>query len=113
MGAAKTGSGKTLAFLIPCIEMVSKLRVNPRHGTVAIVLAPTRELALQTYCVLRELMQASASAPASNSTNSTSGAGGHTFTFGLIMGGTARFDEVKRLAKGFFSQFSYYSLLSL
>jgi ATP-dependent RNA helicase DDX18/HAS1 len=32
LGAARTGSGKTLAFLIPAIEMLSKLRFKPRNG---------------------------------------------------------------------------------
>lgn len=32
LGAAQTGSGKTLAFLIPAIEMLSKLKFKPRNG---------------------------------------------------------------------------------
>ena len=32
LGAAKTGSGKTLAFLLPAIEMLSKLKFKPRNG---------------------------------------------------------------------------------
>lgn len=32
LGAAKTGSGKTLAFLIPAIELLSKLKFKPRNG---------------------------------------------------------------------------------
>lgn len=32
VGSAKTGSGKTLAFLIPAIELISKLRFMPRNG---------------------------------------------------------------------------------
>ncbi|KAJ2580285.1 ATP-dependent RNA helicase, partial [Coemansia sp. RSA 1836] len=35
LGAAKTGSGKTLAFLIPAIELLSKLKFKPRNGTGA------------------------------------------------------------------------------
>lgn len=31
-GTAKTGSGKTLAFLIPAIELLSKLKFEPCHG---------------------------------------------------------------------------------
>lgn len=57
LGAAKTGSGKTLAFLIPAIEMLSSLRFKPRNGTGAIVVTPTRELALQIFGVARELMK--------------------------------------------------------
>jgi ATP-dependent RNA helicase DDX18/HAS1 len=57
LGAAKTGSGKTLAFLIPVVEMLSALRFKPRNGTGAIVVTPTRELALQIFGVARELMK--------------------------------------------------------
>lgn len=57
LGAAKTGSGKTLAFLIPAIEMLRSLRFKPRNGTGAIVVTPTRELALQIFGVARELMK--------------------------------------------------------
>lgn len=32
LAAAKTGSGKTLAFLIPCIELIYKLKFMPRNG---------------------------------------------------------------------------------
>ncbi|KAG6840242.1 hypothetical protein C0991_007990 [Blastosporella zonata] len=43
---AKTGTGKTLAFLLPVIERLAKSRV-PIKGISVLVLAPTRELALQ------------------------------------------------------------------
>lgn len=56
LGAAKTGSGKTLAFLIPAIELLYSLKFKPRNGTGAIVITPTRELALQIFGVARELM---------------------------------------------------------
>lgn len=47
---AKTGSGKTLAFGIPLAQLVK------REGRVqAIVLTPTRELAIQIFEVLRKM----------------------------------------------------------
>jgi ATP-dependent RNA helicase DDX54/DBP10 len=45
---ARTGSGKTAAFLIPMVErLVSGPRAS-QHGVRAVLLSPTRELALQT-----------------------------------------------------------------
>lgn len=53
IGIAETGSGKTASFVIPMLVYISKLpslRDNPELqnlGPYAIILAPTRELALQ------------------------------------------------------------------
>jgi len=45
---AKTGSGKTLAFLLPAYAQISRQRpLTKREGPIALVLAPTRELASQ------------------------------------------------------------------
>uniref|UniRef100_A0A1A7X126 ATP-dependent RNA helicase n=2 Tax=Iconisemion striatum TaxID=60296 RepID=A0A1A7X126_9TELE len=82
LAAAKTGSGKTLAFLIPSIELIYKLKFMPRNGTGVVILSPTRELAMQTYGVMKELMVH------------------HVHTFGLIMGGSNRSAEAQRLANG-------------
>jgi ATP-dependent RNA helicase SrmB len=47
MVSAKTGSGKTAAFFLPTLHfMLSK--DSPNSGTRALILVPTRELALQT-----------------------------------------------------------------
>jgi ATP-dependent RNA helicase RhlE len=46
IGTAQTGTGKTLAFLIPVVEM---LRREPARHTSALVLLPTRELAMQVH----------------------------------------------------------------
>jgi len=50
LGVAQTGSGKTLSFLLPVIRHVAiNKRVYPkrRNGPLAIILCPTRELAVQ------------------------------------------------------------------
>ncbi|XP_013192386.1 probable ATP-dependent RNA helicase pitchoune isoform X2 [Amyelois transitella] len=82
VGAAKTGSGKTLAFLIPAIELIHKLEFKPRNGTGVIILSPTRELAMQTFGVLMELMKY------------------HHHTYGMVMGGANRTTEAQKLSKG-------------
>jgi len=51
-GKAKTGSGKTLAFGLPLLERTPK--AEPRKPT-ALVLVPTRELAVQVSDVLEPL----------------------------------------------------------
>lgn len=53
VGMARTGSGKTAAFVVPMIERLKTH--SQRAGCRAIILAPTRELALQTYKVCKEL----------------------------------------------------------
>ncbi len=55
LGAAKTGSGKTLAFLIPLLELLWRERWSSLDGLGALVIAPTRELAYQTFEVLRRV----------------------------------------------------------
>jgi ATP-dependent RNA helicase RhlE len=44
IGCAETGTGKTAAFLLPIIQRISE---RPLPGVRVLVLAPTRELALQ------------------------------------------------------------------
>ena len=46
IGCAETGTGKTAAFLLPVIQRLSE---NFRPGLRVLVLAPTRELALQIH----------------------------------------------------------------
>ncbi|TQD92521.1 hypothetical protein C1H46_021857 [Malus baccata] len=52
-GAAKTGSGKTLAFVIPIVEKLYRERWCPQDGVGSIIISPTREIASQTFDVLR------------------------------------------------------------
>lgn len=48
LGIAQTGTGKTAAFALPLLQMLSATRQRTRRGGVrALVLAPTRELAIQ------------------------------------------------------------------
>ncbi|KFM82011.1 ATP-dependent RNA helicase DDX55, partial [Stegodyphus mimosarum] len=45
---AVTGSGKTLAFLIPVFEILQRRAPFKKHDVAALIISPTRELALQT-----------------------------------------------------------------
>ncbi len=44
LATAQTGTGKTLSFLIPIVEMLQKI---DEGGASALILLPTRELAMQ------------------------------------------------------------------
>lgn len=80
LGAARTGSGKTIAFLMPMIEKLWRLQWKREFGCGAIVLSPTRELALQIFDVLREIGV------------------NHEFSAGLLIGGKDIKEEAERLA---------------
>ncbi|XP_026861699.1 probable ATP-dependent RNA helicase DDX10 isoform X1 [Electrophorus electricus] len=69
LGAAKTGSGKTLAFLIPVLECLYRHQWTAMDGLGALIISPTRELAYQTFEVLRKVGK------------------NHEFSAGLVIGG--------------------------
>ncbi len=83
LGIAQTGSGKTAAFGLPIIAGIAALkgRSNPLT-TRALILAPTRELAVQIEEVLHKL------------------SGGMRLSTVLVLGGTSRFAQVQKIAKG-------------
>ncbi|KAF2842478.1 P-loop containing nucleoside triphosphate hydrolase protein [Patellaria atrata CBS 101060] len=50
IGVAKTGSGKTVAFLLPMFRhILDQPKLTARDGPIAIIMAPTRELAVQIH----------------------------------------------------------------
>lgn len=53
VGMARTGSGKTAAFVIPMIQALKSH--SAKFGARAIIMSPSRELALQTLKVVKEL----------------------------------------------------------
>ncbi|CAD5123243.1 unnamed protein product [Dimorphilus gyrociliatus] len=79
LGAAKTGSGKTLAFLVPLLEVLWRNRWSPHDGLGALIISPTRELAYQTFEVLRKVGKY------------------HDFSAGLVIGGKNVKDEADRI----------------
>lgn len=80
LGAAKTGSGKTLAFLIPVLEILERARWTRDDGLGALVISPTRELAVQIFEVLKKIGR------------------NHSFSAGLIIGGKDFQAEKERIA---------------
>jgi len=79
LGAAKTGSGKTLAFLIPVLECLFRHQWSSMDGLGALIISPTRELAYQTFEVLRKVGK------------------NHEFSAGLIIGGKDLTIESERI----------------
>ncbi|MDK9764905.1 DEAD/DEAH box helicase, partial [Vibrio sp. D420a] len=47
IAAAQTGTGKTASFVLPILEMLSKGTTQRKKRIRAVILAPTRELAVQ------------------------------------------------------------------
>jgi ATP-dependent RNA helicase DDX10/DBP4 len=81
LGAAKTGSGKTLAFLVPVLENLYRKQWTEYDGLGALILAPTRELAIQIFEVLRKVGRY------------------HAFSAGLVIGGKSLREEQERLGR--------------
>ena len=60
IGVAETGSGKTLAFALPCVEAVLARAGGAEKAsrvTRAVIISPTRELAMQTHDQVSRLCQ--------------------------------------------------------
>lgn len=81
LGAARTGSGKTLAFLLPVLENLYRKRWTEYDGLGALILSPTRELAIQIFEVLRKIGR------------------NHIFSAGLVIGGKPLQEERDRLGR--------------
>ncbi|CCF59380.1 hypothetical protein KAFR_0G03480 [Kazachstania africana CBS 2517] len=63
IGISKTGSGKTISYLLPLLRQVKSQRdlSNSETGPIGLVLAPTRELALQIHEEINKLINDDAS----------------------------------------------------
>jgi len=51
LARAKNGTGKTAAYIIPCLEKTD----TEKNHTQVLILIPTRELALQTSAIVKEM----------------------------------------------------------
>ncbi|MBX3570193.1 MAG: DEAD/DEAH box helicase, partial [Rhizobiaceae bacterium] len=83
LGIAQTGSGKTAAFSLPILAQIAALGTKRLPKTArALILAPTRELAVQIEDTIKVLAK-----------------GLHIST-ALVLGGVSRNTQVKRIAPG-------------
>ena len=82
---SETGSGKTLTYLLPIVTRLGehKTRVQRSQGTRAVILLPTRELCVQIYEVLEQVLKAY-----------------YWIIPGILVGGDKRKAEKARLRKG-------------
>ncbi len=55
LGIAKTGSGKTASFVLPILDRLQRRKTTINRSVKALVLAPTRELAVQVAEVFQAL----------------------------------------------------------
>lgn len=86
----RNGKQECISYILLIILIIHNAETKEKNvdveigasGTGVIIISPTRELSMQTFGVLREVMQE------------------HTQTYGLIMGGADRKSEAAKLAKG-------------
>lgn len=102
---SQTGSGKTLSYLLPIIHDLLPLSslsyIDRSIGTLAIIIAPTRELAKQISDVLEALLKLRLRAE-NESADDPNPANRFTrwLVSGLLIGGENRTHEKARLRKG-------------
>ncbi|KAG9103044.1 ATP-dependent RNA helicase dbp7 [Ceratobasidium sp. 370] len=103
---SQTGSGKTLAFLLPIIQDLLPLStlsyIDRSIGTLAIIIAPTRELAKQISDVLEQLLTMRLR-PRTGDAEADQESGPRLTRWlvsGLLTGGSTRAHEKARLRKG-------------
>ncbi len=77
LATAQTGTGKTLSFLIPIIE---KVEAEKTRGATALILLPTRELAMQVEKAFRQLTS--------------------NISVALVVGGVAEGPQIEALRRG-------------
>ncbi|CAG8722921.1 14283_t:CDS:1, partial [Acaulospora morrowiae] len=98
---AETGSGKTLTYLLPIVHRLMRATADVKDastisrsvGTLAIILAPTRELTRQILSVINSLVDIP---PSKLGTRHLK----HWIVSGLVVGGEKRQSEKARLRKG-------------
>jgi ATP-dependent RNA helicase RhlE len=79
LATAQTGTGKTLSFLIPIVEMLQKVEGRDTH---ALIVLPTRELAMQVEKSFRAIRSS------------------HAQTVALIVGGMSEQAQLETIRRG-------------
>ena len=102
---SQTGSGKTLSYLLPIIQDLLPLSslsyIDRSIGTLAVIIAPTRELAKQISDVLESLLKMRLRAEDESTTEpDTSIQLTRWLVSGMLIGGATRAHEKARLRKG-------------
>jgi ATP-dependent RNA helicase RhlE len=82
LATAQTGTGKTLGFLIPIIEQMQKTKARSAPAAQALILLPTRELAMQVEKHFRAIRTSSAQ------------------TVALVVGGLAEGPQIEAIRRG-------------
>jgi ATP-dependent RNA helicase RhlE len=83
LGIAQTGTGKTAAFALPILQQMAVNKLHPRRfATRALILSPTRELAVQIEQEFRKFGT------------------GLALNTVLIVGGVGRSGQVNRMSRG-------------
>jgi ATP-dependent RNA helicase RhlE len=79
LATAQTGTGKTLSFLIPIVEMLQKVEGRNTH---ALIVLPTRELAMQVERAFRNIRSSNGQ------------------TVALVVGGMSEFSQLETIRRG-------------
>ena len=101
---SQTGSGKTLSFLLPIIHDLLPLSthsyIDRSIGTLAVIIAPTRELAKQISDVLESLLKLKLRSDDESENTEDSPRYTRWLVSGLLSGGATKTHEKARLRKG-------------
>ena len=101
---SQTGSGKTLSFILPIIQDLLPLSslsyIDRSIGTLAIIIAPTRELASQISEVLDAILKLRLRPADDTGEDSNAPRFTRWLVSGLLIGGSTRAHEKARLRKG-------------
>ncbi|OQR68645.1 ATP-dependent RNA helicase DDX42-like [Tropilaelaps mercedesae] len=83
IGIAKTGSGKTLAFLLPLlVHLMDQDELKEGDGPIGLILAPTRELAMQIYIEAKKFAKV------------------YNVNVACCFGGVSKWEQTKALSEG-------------